>query len=158
MKRLSRSLHCTPSPSSSSSLIFALNISQRTGSGRVTYCSSTLGSLSRWRRRRRRRFVRPFSAVAPATSIKEEERRGEKRRRRAVGRETEEYGRVQLNGKKDEDETRGTSTGMMFRFWREGEIQRMSSAQSDCRRGRDEWGDFTLVTLLGREETGVNSA
>ena len=65
---------------------------------------------------------------------------------------------MQLNGKKDEDETRGTSTGMMFRFWREGEIQRMSSAQSDCRRGRDEWGDFTLVTLLGREETGVNSA
>ena len=104
---------------SSSSLIFALNISQRTGSGRVTYCSSTLGSLSRWRRR----FVRPFSAVAPATSIKEEERRGEKRRRRrAGGRETEEYGRVQLNGKKDEDETRGTSTGMMFRFWREGEF------------------------------------
>ena len=35
---------------SSSSLIFALNISQRTGSGRVTYCSSS--TLSQWRRRR----------------------------------------------------------------------------------------------------------
>ena len=34
----------------SSSLIFALNISQRTGSGRVTYCSSS--TLSQWRRRR----------------------------------------------------------------------------------------------------------
>ena len=155
MKRLSRSLHCTPSPSSSSSLIFALNISQRTGSGRVTYCSSTLGSLAQ-----------PVAAAVRSTILRccschvhqRRGERGEKRRRRAGGRETEEYGRVQLNGKKDEDETRGTSTGMMFRFWREREIQRMSSAQSDCRRGRDEWGDFTLVTLLGREETGVNSA
>ena len=27
----------------------------------------------------------------------------------------------------------------------------MGNAQSDCRRGRDECGDFTLVTLLGKE-------
>ena len=62
------------------------------------------------------------SAILRCCSCHVHQRRGEERRETTTegGRETEEYGRVQLNGKKDEDETRGTSTGMMFRFWREG--------------------------------------
>ena len=58
---------------SSSSLIFALNISQRTGSGRVTYCSSS--TLSQWRRQ-------PFSHSPPPRHVHQrgEERRGERER------------------------------------------------------------------------------
>ena len=61
---------------SSSSLIFALNISQRTGSGRVTYCSSSNSTLGRWRRRPR--FSHSLLLRVPRPSKK----RGEWREKR----------------------------------------------------------------------------